>query len=85
MPSAAIARFAYRPAFGALDVQFVGGRVYRYFDVPEAVAQAFARSGSKGRYFNRAIRDGYRFERLLGWEETGADAAGDEPLKSQHK
>ncbi len=75
MPSTAIARFAYRPALGALDVQFVGGRVYRYFDMPEQVARAFARSGSKGGYFNRAIRDRYRFERLPGWEESREDAA----------
>ncbi|MBM0169426.1 KTSC domain-containing protein [Altererythrobacter sp. C41] len=75
MPSTAIARLAYRPALGALDVQFVGGRVYRYFDMPEQVAQAFARSGSKGGYFNRAIRDRYRFERLPGWDESREDAA----------
>lgn len=75
MPSTAIARFAYRPALGALDVQFVSGRVYRYFDMPGEVAQALARAGSKGGYFNRAIRDRFRFERLPSWDEaddTGA-------------
>jgi len=70
MPSTAIARHAYRPALGALDVRFVGGRVYRYFEVPEEVARGLARAESKGRYFNRAIRDRYRFERLPRWDEA---------------
>ncbi len=75
MPSTAIARFAYRPALRALDVQFVGGRVYRYFDMPEEVARALGRAGSKGGYFNRAIRDRYRFERLPRWEDAGEAGA----------
>ncbi|WP_165271760.1 KTSC domain-containing protein [Pelagerythrobacter rhizovicinus] len=73
MPSTAIARFAYHPALGTLDVQFVGGSVYRYFDLPEDIAQALARADSKGGYFNRAIRDRHRFERLRSWE-SGAGA-----------
>ena len=74
MPSTAIDRFAYRPALGALDVRFVGGRVYRYFEVPEDVAGALARAGSRGGYFNRVIRDRYRYERLPGWDDDGEAA-----------
>lgn len=76
MPSTAIARFAYRPALGALDVEFVSGRVYRYFAVPEAVAGGLARAGSRGGYFNRAIRDRFAFERLRGWDSALDQAAG---------
>lgn len=85
MPSTAIARFEYRPALGALDVQFVGGRVYRYFEVPEEVAGGLARAGSRGGYFNRAIRDRYRFERLARWDEGGDRADHVAADELQHK
>ncbi|WP_374407788.1 KTSC domain-containing protein [Pelagerythrobacter sp.] len=68
MPSTAIARFAFRPVLAASDVQVVSGRVYRYFAVPEAVAGGRAGAGSRGGYFNRAIRDRFAFERLRGWD-----------------
>ena len=68
MPSTVIRRFAYRPAEAALDVEFTTGRVYRYFAVPEPVARGLAGARSKGAYFNRAIRDDFRYERLSGWE-----------------
>lgn len=70
MPSTAIRRIEYRPEQAALDIEFVTGRVYRYFAVPEAVAKGFRRVRSKGGYFNRALRDRFEFVRLAGWEET---------------
>ena len=43
---------------------FVSGRHYAYLDVPEReVAAALRRATSKGSFFNRRIRDRYRFER----------------------
>ena len=72
MPSTAIRRFAYRPAQSALDIEFVTGRVYRYFAVPEAVAERFRRARSKGSYFNLALRDRFEFVRLKGWDEGDA-------------
>ena len=74
MPSTAIRRIEYRREQSALDIEFVTGRVYRYFAVPEAVAEGFRRVRSKGGYFNRALRDRFAFERLTGWDdefETG--------------
>ena len=74
MPSTAIRRIEYRREQSALDIEFVTGRVYRYFAVPEAVAEGFRQVRSKGGYFNRALRDRFAFERLTGWEdelETG--------------
>jgi hypothetical protein len=70
MPSTAIRRIAYRPDAGALDIEFVTGRVYRYFAVPEAVAAGFGRVRSKGGYFNRALRDRFEYVRLPGWDEA---------------
>lgn len=60
MPSTVIRAFDYDPGNRTLDVTFVSGRRYRYTEVPEAVAEAFARARSKGRFFNARIRDAYR-------------------------
>lgn len=43
MPSTAIRRYVYRPDAGALDIEFITGRVYRYFAVPPTVAEGFSR------------------------------------------
>jgi len=64
MPSTAIRAFRYDGDQSALDVTFVTGRRYRYFAVPPAVVQGLETAGSKGRYFNVAIRDRYRFAEL---------------------
>ena len=68
MPSTAIRRIAYRHDAQALDIEFITGRVYRYFDVPEHVASGFRRVRSKGGYFNRALRDRFDFVPLAEWE-----------------
>lgn len=63
MPSSVIRSFHYDPAAHTLDVQFVSGRRYAYLDVPEREVEAMRRATSKGGFFNRRIRDRYRFER----------------------
>ena len=76
MPSSVIRRFDFQPASLALDIEFVSGRRYRYFGVPEAVATAFREAFSKGRYFNARIRDHYPCRELLAetadWSEEWA-------------
>jgi len=64
MPSTVIRHFAYDPASEILDVEFVSGRRYRYFDVPEAVASRFSGAFSKGRFFNAHVRDDFRCREL---------------------
>jgi lysyl-tRNA synthetase class 2 len=73
MPSTVIRRSSYRTEARALDVEFVSGRRYRYFGVPEGIAAQFRAAFSKGHYFNTRIRDDYPFEELPeddadGWE-----------------
>ncbi len=63
MPSSVIRAFAYDPADRRLDIEFVSGKLYSYLDVPEREAEAMRRATSKGGYFNRRIRDRYRFVR----------------------
>jgi HTH-type transcriptional regulator/antitoxin HigA len=67
--SSAIKSLAYRPRKKKLSVTFVTGKTYEYDDVPKAVYEAFRTASSKGAYFNKVIRDHYRFvevDRLAG-------------------
>lgn len=41
---------------GTLEIEFVDGRPYRYFDVPPVTVQALREADSAGAYFNAAIR-----------------------------
>jgi len=61
MPSSVIRWYHYDPAEHYLDICFVSGRRYRYHDVPEEAYDAMRRAFSKGEFFNRYIRDQYRF------------------------
>jgi len=63
MPSTVIRSFDYDAEAHRLDIRFVSGRLYSYLDVPERVAEAMRRATSKGGFFNRRIRDRYRFVR----------------------
>ena len=63
MPSTAIRHFEYDAAAQRLDVQFVSGKCYSYHGVPAEAAEGMRAAASKGGYFNRCIRDRYRFTR----------------------
>lgn len=61
MPSSVIRSWNYDPDAARLDIVFMSGRRYSYHDVPGRVAQGMRQAASKGRYFNRRIRDRFRF------------------------
>ena len=64
MPSTVIRKFAYDPARGGLEVEFVSGRRYLYREVPEELVMQMRGAFSKGRFFNARIRDRFPFETL---------------------
>ena len=64
MPSTVIRRFEYRPEARELEVLFVTGRRYLYFDVPPDVAGSFRAAYAKGVFFNRRIRDHFECREL---------------------
>ena len=65
MPSTVIRRFHYRPEERELEVLFTTGRRYVYRGVPQEEADAFRAAFSKGRYFNKRIRDSYEFREVI--------------------
>ncbi len=63
MPSSAIRSYSYDAAEHRLDITFVSGERYSYFAVPQAIAAGLRRALSKGRYFQRHIRDRFDYRR----------------------
>ena len=62
--SASIASLGYDAARAVLEVEFTGGGVYRYLDVPPGVVETLLDARSLGRTFNRWVRDRYDCERV---------------------
>jgi len=54
-------------ADGVLEISFKDGSVYRYFDVPAEVAEAFLASDSKGHYFVTFILGRDEFAKVEGF------------------
>ncbi|TYL86104.1 KTSC domain-containing protein [Bradyrhizobium cytisi] len=46
-----------------LEVEFKGGAVYRYLNVPSFEYERLMAANSHGAYFNANIKNGYSFER----------------------
>jgi hypothetical protein len=59
--SSLIRAVGYDLASSVLEVEFAGGRVYEYFDVPLSVYSELMNASSKGAYFNDHIRDMYPY------------------------
>jgi hypothetical protein len=62
--STAIREIDYKAEHGKLIVTFQDGDEYVYVGVPERVSKAFFRAPSKGRFFQRMIRDRYPYNRV---------------------
>ena len=58
--SSAIAKIGYSKRHHLLEIEFVNGAVYRYFDVPLSVYRALMSAESKARFYDSNIRKHYR-------------------------
>jgi hypothetical protein len=47
-----------------LELQFHRGAIYRYFAVPPEVFHGLLSADSKGLYFNRYVRNRFRYQRV---------------------
>jgi hypothetical protein len=62
--SSNIADVGYDPTTMTLEVGFLNGTAYQYFDVPQAVHQEFMSATSHGKYFSANIKNSYRYVKL---------------------
>jgi KTSC domain len=58
--SSAIAKIGYSKRRHILEIEFVNGAVYRYFDVPLSVYDDLMSAKSKARFYDSNIRKHYR-------------------------
>jgi hypothetical protein len=58
--STAIAKVGYSKRRHILEIEFVNGAVYRYFDVPVAIYRDLMSAESKARFYDSNIRKHYR-------------------------
>jgi hypothetical protein len=70
MPSSVIRGWNYDEAERRLDILFVSGRRYRYHEVPPEIVEGMRAAFSRGSYYNRNIRDRFRFTRSRGVAAT---------------
>lgn len=62
--SSNISRVRYDENTQTLEIEFVGGNVYQYFDVPKVVFDEIISSGSVGKYFHSQIKGHFRYVRV---------------------
>lgn len=62
--SSSVTSVGFDATLSAMDVEFAGGAVYRYFAVPPAVHAALMDASSKGVFFNQHVRAKYPFARV---------------------
>lgn len=61
LASTAVLSAGYDPSARELELEFRGGRVYRFRDVPQGVYDFLLRTPEKGRYVSRMISTRYRY------------------------
>jgi hypothetical protein len=64
LDSRTLASAGYDDPSATMELEFVEGRVYRYFVVPRSVFDALFSADSVGRFFQEHIRDVYPYERI---------------------
>ncbi len=62
--SSNITSIGYDEDSGTLEMEFHGGAVYQYFDVPFIVYDGLMEADSHGKYLAKHIKGQYRFVRV---------------------
>lgn len=62
--SSNIAAIGYDVQSSTLEIEFLNGSIYQYFDVAENVYNELMQAGSIGAYLNSYIKGNYRFSRV---------------------
>jgi hypothetical protein len=59
--SSNVASVGYEDASSTLEIEFLGGAVYQYFDVPRAVFDGLLQAQSVGAFIHQQVRGVYRY------------------------
>lgn len=62
--SSNVAAIRYDPEQSLLEVEFLNGGRFQYYDVPEQVAQNFEQAESKGVFLAQSIKGHFRYSRV---------------------
>jgi hypothetical protein len=68
MPSTVIRDHKYDDEARALCIEFVSGKIYEYEQVPASVYLGLSSAFSKGTFFNKFIKDRYRYREIAASE-----------------
>ena len=64
--SSNLAAVGYDPNTKILEIEFHGGSVYAYSDVPQDIFDELMSAESHGKYFNANIKDKYPYTKISG-------------------
>ena len=62
--SSALASIGYSKRLHILEIEFVNGAIYRYFEVAPSIYQELIAAESKARYYDTSIKGNYRSLRV---------------------
>lgn len=62
--SSNIASIGYDENSATLEIEFLNGGVYQYFDVPKNIFNEIMEAGSHGQYLAQNIKGHYRFSKV---------------------
>lgn len=62
--SSNIASIGYDEASQTLEIEFLNGGVYQYFDVPKQVYEDMMSASSHGQYLAQSIKGNYRYSKV---------------------
>ena len=62
--SSNISTVGYDEQFETLEVEFLNGSIYQYYNVPRNLYEQLMQAGSKGRFLNTYIKNAYSYSRI---------------------
>ena len=62
--SSNVSAIGYDSQTQTLEVEFLGGSVYQYYNVPHEMHSRFMQAPSKGRFLNAYIKNSYPYSRV---------------------
>lgn len=62
--SSNVARISYDSTTATLEIEFLNGSIYQYYEVSELVWGDFKRADSKGQFIHQHLKGQYRYARV---------------------